>query len=99
MVIAEITEIHEFGKIESREIKQNDFTVLNKLEKEKNSLEFNMFCVGLHMPIENEATLKVRQTIRHHILGTQLRPCLLPKTDFASVTLSFLFDKYCPIIN
>ena len=33
MVKADITKIREFRKFESREIKQNDFMVLNKLEK------------------------------------------------------------------
>ena len=34
--------------------------------------------------------------LRYH----RLRSCLVQKnSDFATVALSFLFDKYCPIIN
>ena len=61
MVIAEITKIREFQKFESREIKQNDFMVLNKLEKRgRPRLKTCLVRVRAYTcPVGNEAMSKV----------------------------------------
>ena len=60
MVIAEITKIREFQNFESREIKQNDFMVLNKLEKRERPDIQDMFgaCACLHMPRRQPSHVK-----------------------------------------
>jgi len=43
--------------------------------------------------------VSVKETCQHTGINTRVLFSLEKISDFSTVALSFLFDKYCPIIN